>query len=296
MEDGGHKPPPALHVGRPRDDQRLWLRDDEEISEASTATDAGSDSEGIPASYVNATDWRGRLHGGKENSRYKVINPDVVLSDKQKGLYMSISEQNNPEKHVQKAIEFANVCSNKFQFSKESGFPRDLEAANKFAATATDEEIVNRMDRAIEYWSERSEFMGYGSLAREDARRLGVPSVFNARVLQEMLVHIGAGRAEIFCERLRNGSRLVGIFDNPGVFPRRKGKNKKPKRLDIETVDDLRLYQVRILEDIKRIAAAQDASDTDAFWADAMEDGCQMASSPYELSPYARRMTAGPKR
>eukprot|EP00392_Amoebophrya_sp_AT5.2_P004206 g4214.t1 len=246
--------PRPLFIGEPVDDRRLWLRDLHDDSDVSVATEVSTVGS-LPDPRVNADDWRGRKFGPAVGSAFRQKGGELAAG-KQRGMYWSVEETDDPEEHfAQAAAAFLQPEGG----TGSGGLPRDLDEACTFAAQASEKEIADRLSGAFDSWQGRAKIFEGRRVA--NAARLDVPHMLHADVLEEILSAVGAGGRN-FTRRLREGSRLIGIFDEPGVFPRKRGRNKKPKRLDIRCKRDLVEHQDRILEEIKRISERQGAEET----------------------------------
>ena len=266
-------PTKPLFVGRPFDGKRLWLRDIAPGEDIEPATEDEDMEDGLPDPTVNADDWRSRKYPEQDVDRYKDISAAEPWFRRQRGIYCSIKEEVCPYKHYKEALEKLPIS----KADPEGTLDSDLVTAIHwmFGPSTSDQMIEERYEKQYSHWKKINEVNNFEK-DREEARlEKGLPGgkppprQVNHRLLGCMLSAVGAGGSN-YVGRIRSGSRLVGIFDEPGVFPRKRGRNRKDIRKDINSKREMIAEQERIIADIKRMSI--DAEEIKNIWETVQDD------------------------
>eukprot|EP00392_Amoebophrya_sp_AT5.2_P018980 g19652.t1 len=168
--------------------------------------------------------------------------------------------------HVEEAKQF------RFPEISQEPLPLDLQEALVFPADPTSERQAARR-RVLEYWRARKEELrvtdwppGRPLISRIEFKLLG-------EMMKETRIY-----GEKLLDRLQFAFPVVGIFDEPTIFPR------KNRARPVKSISDLLQSQEKILREIERIAANEDAEETMAVWESFVEE-CESGSleGPYCL-------------
>ena len=124
---------------------------------------------------------------------------------------------------------------------------------------------------------------GYDKEIDSRKKEVDAPHQQNYRLLADLaaIMKVGGRR---FIRFLEKGFPSTGVYDEPGINPRRVGGNKKEPH-GLRNWDDLAKLTRDNLEDINRIASSQDAEETQFIFDRLMtdvDDGFLLG--PYKLS------------
>eukprot|EP00392_Amoebophrya_sp_AT5.2_P012349 g12449.t1 len=196
--------------------------------------------------------------------QYKESCPEV-LHLAQQGLFMSI-DASNIEEHVAAARRF------KFPQVSHEPLPLDLQEAVVFTADAVPLRQAARR-AVLQYWRGRKQEL---RVKAWDPGRALITRV-EVNLMAEMMRVTGI-YGEKLKKRLELGFPVVGIFDEPTAFPRTN------RRRPIKSIADLVASRERVLQEIERITAREDAEEGQAIW-DSLVGECESGSlrGPYCL-------------
>ena len=251
-----------LHPGAARDPDRLWIRDVGSDSDVSVATEDSSASEPVAK--------RQKQENQERNSRKKRA---TTLSSvkKQKGLYDTIQAK-SWEDHVEQAVRLDQKL-----LPEESDLPGDMGSALDFLAKEPDFGR-DRREQKHEFWKGRVEKTTATTEAMVDKSHpaFEIAKRQNPAVLQEIFDHLNVG-GRGFVKRMAVGHPLVGIFDEPGVYKRKKFKAR------ICSKQELLAQQNLLIEHIQKTSAKETEENLDLIWESVMEEAeLGFLSGPYE--------------
>ena len=261
--------PIYVNPRRPPDEFKVWLKVPEEnlkirVSEEDKRQDEEIEKCEIPlgAGKANLPGWRDKLFG--EGEKFKEAKEDFKAPEeltKQKGIYFSVKESEDPFKHMEETI-------NRFlKVKKEEpgeGLDEDLIAAAVFHATKTPDQIVQRLEDFKKEWKKWKKEQKYEEKVKEIREKFKAPLQVDPFIFRDALQRMGVG-GEQFCKRLREGMPLTGVYDEPGIWARRRGRNKK-KPINVSTIEEYLRLQKSLLNDIKKIAKTQTSEENQRAW------------------------------
>ena len=253
----------------PPDEFKVWLKTPpQELLITTSQEDREQEKEiqdcQIPlgAGKANLPGWRDKMFGETERFRAadeKFRAPEELT--KQRGVFFSVKEDKDPFKHMEEAVErFLSVKEG----SPGEGLDEDLVEAVHYHANSSDEEIVKRLEDFKTQWGNWKDLKGYKGKVEELRKGFDAPLQLDPYLLQDTFQRMGVGGQQ-FCRRLEKGMPLTGVYDEPGIWARRRGRNKK-NSINVATLEQYLKLQKTLLKDIKKIAKSQSDEENERAW------------------------------
>lgn len=272
----------SQHKGGTPDPYKLTLRNmGENDLDFEDWTEEESDEPGEEEIFrgvgkANKEGWRDKRYAKADH--YKNREQGIDELSKQKGMFMTIRDAGTPEKHVARAMDEFGAMVDEEKLTLEP----DLEEALKYHATASTPDKVRRLEEAWQGWHDLAKQLNTAKFRRRAKAKLQATHQYDGNLLLLMCRKLRLG-GEQMAKRIMEGHPLTGTFDQPGVFPRKRGRNRK-RHLDITTAEQMAELQARLLKDIKRIDKKIPTEEREATYERLMQDVDQgFIEGPYLL-------------